>query len=414
MFSLKPGIKKGLLNEREKLIIDLAQKKNLPPSVVSMNLTNRTASQVRNAYRRNLVRKKNDIIGSWTPDEDKSLLIAVNKYVPNEFTWSQVAENVPGRNAEQCRHRFKLIEKKVQNNPNIGVENFTRVKRQRKVKQSNPPDELDLQETFKQNFKLLQTANEPIETTADRKLKKSFLDNVYVTKHCNFSSKCDLLKHILDYLRADLIVPEKFIHKDDLMDEGLMSMMTYLKECSIKAFTLKPSSTEKSSITDDIQFNYEGIHGVLKSSDIINSDLSEVEGLFDIRMRNFESKNSESINNLNLAVAKTQTYPASSYHIGSIPPNFETFRMLYTYANNMNTNLKFDSLKDNDKKFDWNDKQSKKLHQQLVAIFRWPALFSGMVDYNTAKINMIMNTKQIAETNCSKIRFIYKNKKILH
>lgn len=412
MCSLKPGIKKGFLNIKEKFIISLAQKKKLPPCVVSMNLTNRTSSQVRNAYRRNITHKQNCFKGGWMPDEDKMLLCAVNTQAPNELIWSQVAKCVPGRNSEQCRHRFKLIEKKVQKNPNIVIEDFPRIIRKYQVKQPDLSDECDILENFKENRKLLKNCFKPIETVADRKLKKSFLDNIYVTKHCNFSSKCDLFKHILDYLGANLIVPQTFVHNDDIMDEGLMSMMTYLKECTNEVFTLGPPNTAEQNMTDDIKFIHEGVHGVLRTSDIINSDLDEVEGLFDIRIKHFDSEKSEGINQNSVVLKKPTLNLSPSYFMGSVPPNFETFKMLYTYTNNMSTTLKVDSLKDINKKFDWNNEQSKTLHQQLVAIFRWPALFSGLVNYNTSKINMIINTEQhTSETNFSEIQYFYSNKR---
>lgn len=411
MYCLKPGIKKGFLNDREKIIISLAQKQNLPASVVSMNLTNRTATQVRNAYRRNLSNEKDIFKGGWLAEEDKLLLSAVNPHAPGEFSWSQVAKQVPGRNAEQCRHRFNLIKKKVHTNPNIMIENFPRVKQNRVPKKLILPDEYDLQENFKQNRLTLKNSNEPIETVADRKLRKSFLDNDYITKHCNFSSKCYLLKYILDYLGADLVVPKKFVHLDDLMDEGLMSMMAYLQESSIEASLLKPNTPDQnSSIIDDTNLIYEGIHDVLRTSDIINSDISELNGLFDIRMRNSSNQKPISSYDQTLYPKKKPRLPQLCY-LGSIPPNYETFKMLYTFTNNMNSTLKVDSLKDIDKKFNWNNKQSKKLHLQLVAIFRWPALFSGMVDYNAEKINLVINTEQTIETNHSSNHSFYKNKK---
>jgi len=276
-----------------------------------MNLTNRTTTQIRNAYRRITSNEKPEIYkGGWSSEEDKALLRAVNPHAPNTFSWTQVAKQVNGRNAEQCRHRFKLIEKKVQENPKMTVDNFPRSKRQYIIKpeQISSNDVLDkniLQETFKENRQFLKMFNKSIETEADRKLKKSFLDNVYVTKHCHFSSKCDLLKYVLDYLGADLIIPKKFAHKEDLDDEGLMSMMTYLKECSIEALTLEPSTVEQS--TTDMTFHYEGVHDVLRTSDIINSDLSELEGLFDIRMRNFDHQKFKNVDNPNLVSIKKKT-----------------------------------------------------------------------------------------------------------
>lgn len=399
--SLKPGIKKGFLNKNEKLIINLAQKRNLPPSVVSMNLTNRTPTQVRNAYRR-IVSYKQDIYrGGWLAEEDKMLLQAVNPYAPHELTWSQVAKQVPGRNAEQCRHRFKLIEKKILENPKLTVENYPRGKQSQRGERPVvlPADEYfdenTLIKNFKENRKNIQMSD-PIETEADRKLKKSFLDNVYVTKYCNFSSKCDLLKYVLDYLGADIILPKKFIHANDLLDEGLMTMMTYLKEHSIKVLTLEANKEE--SCTTDIKFVYEGIHDVLRTSDIINSDISEVEGLFDIRLRNFITPES-SINSRNLNSKKKKTGLLPLCSLGSVPPNFETLRMFYTYMNNLTTYFKTDNINNIESKFNWDNEESKKLHQRLVAIFRWPALFSGTVDFNAAKINMLLNTKQSIETN---------------
>lgn len=425
MCCLKPGIKKGFLNEREKYIIAVAQKQNLPAAVVSMNLTNRTSSQIRNAYRRISSYGKHIFRGGWTPEEDKMLLQAVHTYAPNELTWAQVSEKVSGRNPEQCRHRFKLIEKKIQKNPNITIENFPRSKRIVNQPQTIfvPDESLDknnLQENFKQNRELQKISSKAVESVFDRKLKKAFLDNVYVTNHCGFSSKCDLLKYILDYLGADLIVPQEFVHKDDLMDEGLMSMMTYLKEFSIDVLTLHPSRVEENMF--DMKFNHENPHDVLKTSDIINSDFSEIEGLLDIRMRNFESWNLKSIKNLNsesnnpenLVSLRNKTHPLPLYFMGSVPPNFETFRMLYSFMNSITTCATNKNVEVSNVMFDWENNESKKLHQRLVAIFRWPALFSRMVDYNSAKINMIMNTEQTIDINHFKSGSFYSKKKKSH
>lgn len=421
MCCLKPGIKKGFLNGREKYIINIAQKKKLPASVVSMNLTNRTAAQIRNAYRRISQYNQEDVLrGGWMPEEDKMLLRAVNPYALNELSWKQISKQVPGRNPEQCRHRFKLIEKKIQRNPKLTVENFTRTKQTFKVKPYIPVDDdlfdtNNLQDNFKQNRQLLKLSNDLIETDADRKLKKSYLDNVYITRHCNFPSKCELFKYIFDYLGVDLIIPQQFVHKEDLMDEGLMSVITYLKECSIDLLTLECDKIDKDTTDTSRSFIYEGVNGVLKTSDIMNSDISEIEGLFDIRMRNFESKLSKSFTNDNSVSKKMKTYPLLLHSMGSVPPNFETFKMLYTYVNSLTTCLKTDNLKeDSNINFNWDNEESKKLHQRLVAIFRWPALFSGLVDYNAAKINMMINTEQTIDSNInnhSNIPFIHAKKK---
>lgn len=418
MCCLKPGIKKGFLNKREKFIINVAQKRNLPPSVVSMNLINRTPAQIRNAYRRIAYYKQGDIyVGGWTPEEDKLLLHAINPYARDELTWTQVAKQVPGRNAEQCRHRFTLIEKKVNENPKITIDNFPRTGSRRPCTVHDEFFDINtifsesyLQETFKESRQLQKSFNKSIESSADRKLKKSFLDNIYVTNHCNFSSKCDLLKYVLDYLGADLIVPKKIIHKDDLNDDHLMSMMTYLKVCNIKALTLEPSSTFEQNTTD-IKFTYEGVHDVLRTSDIINSELSELEGLFDIRMKHFGSQKSRNINQ-NLVSIKKKTFPLPIYSMGSVPPNFETFRMLYTYMKNLTSSIKCDRLNDSSTNYcNLDNVESKKLHDRLVAIFRWPALLSGLVDYNTANINMMVNTKHIINANNYSKNSSYLNKK---
>lgn len=405
MSCLRPGIKKGILNGREKYIINIAQKKKLPASVVSMNLTNRTAAQIRNAYRRISQYDQEVLRGGWMPEEDKILLRVVNPNALNEISWTRVSEQVPGRNAEQCRHRFNLIKKKIKLNPKITVENLTRTRRTFKLQPYIPKNDdlygtYNLQENFKLNRQLIKYSNELIETEADRKLKKSYLDNVYITKHCNFSSKCELYKFILDYLGVDFIVPQEFVHKEDLIDEGLMSMMTYLKECSINTFTLDSNKKDENTTDLSHQFIYEGENGILKISDIINSDLSEIEGLFDIRMRNFEnkiSKNNKS--NQNSISIKTIKQPLPLHYMGSIPPNFETFKMLNAYLNSLTTCLKTDNLKeDSNINFNWDNEESEKLQQRLVAIFRWPALFSGLVDYNAARINMILNSEQIIDS----------------
>ena len=56
--------------------------------------------------------------GKWTVEEDEALLMAVKKYMPSEESvgnkkydvkqWSQIAREVPGRNAYQCRVHWLL------------------------------------------------------------------------------------------------------------------------------------------------------------------------------------------------------------------------------------------------------------------------------------------------------------------
>ncbi|XP_025204474.1 uncharacterized protein LOC112601208 [Melanaphis sacchari] len=403
MQSLKPGIKKGFLTDSEKYIIKNAKIKNLPPAIVSMNLTNRTPAQVRNAYRRMLLYE--DIYrGGWTIEEDKKLITAVNSYAPNEFTWTQVSQQIPGRNAEQCRHRLKLIEKKFKMNPKLTVDDIARPFRFYRSKELSffSEDELNgnLHEKFKHNRQLLKTSNKLMETTADRKLKKAYLENKFVIDNCNFSSKCDLYRHVLNYLGVDLVVPKTFAHTDDLIDEGLISMMTYLSECPIDAMALD-SCDDEPDLYDPLMI-HEGVHNVLKTSDIINSDLSEIEGLLDIRLRNIEKKQpKESINTKNF-IEKKKDLLLPLQSIGSVPPNHETFKMLYTYMNSLTSSIKIDHCKNSNMHFDWDDEESKKLHKRLVAIFRLPALFSSLVPYNTANINMIVNVKEEVKIEPSK------------
>ncbi|XP_026804272.1 LOW QUALITY PROTEIN: snRNA-activating protein complex subunit 4 [Rhopalosiphum maidis] len=397
MQSLKPGIKKGFLTESEKFIIKEAKIKNLPPSIVSMNLTNRTPAQVRNAYRRIVLYDEDIYRGGWTIEEDKMLIIAVNSYAPNEFTWTQVSQQVPGRNAEQCRHRFKLIEKKLKLNPKLTVEDIPRPIRSYRSKLSFfPEDELngDLQEKFKHNRKLLKTSNIPLETNADRKLKKAYLENKFVINNCNLSSKCDLYRHVLDYLGANLVVPKTFAHKDDLIDDGLMSMMAYIsEECPINTMPLNPSNVEHDLY--EPLLTHEGVHNVLRTSDIINSDLSEIEGLLDIRIRNFQNKQPKERINTNSTIKKKKDSLLPLQSIGSVPPNHETFKMLYTYMNSLTSSMKIDHCKDSSMHFDWDDKESKKLHKRLVAMLRLPVLFSSLVPYNTPNINIFVNTEEV-------------------
>jgi len=418
MHCLKPGIKKGFLTDREKFIIKEAKIKNLPPSIVSMNLTNRTSAQVRNAYRRIISYDENIYRGGWTADEDKMLLDAVNSHAPNEFSWSQVSQEVPGRNAEQCRHRFKLIDQKIKHNPKLTVDDFPRPSRPFKPKEliSFPEEELndgDLHEKFKHNRQLLKTFNVPMETVADRRLKKSYLENKFVIANCNLSSKCDLYKHVLDYLGAKLVVPETFAHEDDLIDDGLMSMMTYISECPIEVMTLDPSNVEHDLC--DPQLTHEGVHNVLRTSDITNSDLSEIEGLLDIRIKNIQKEEpKEGINTKNSIKNKKDPLLPLNF-IGSVPPNHETFKMLYTYTNSLNTCMKINHYKNTNMHFDWNDEESKKLQKRLVAILRLPALFSSLIPHNTANINMIVNTEEVnmvQSSNYSRIHYTCsKNKK---
>jgi hypothetical protein len=418
MCCLKPGIKKGYLTESEKLIIKKAHEKNLPPSVVSMNLINRTTSQVRNAYQRIILYNENTLRGGWLPEEDKILVRAVNNYAHNEFTWSQVSKQVPGRNPEQCRHRYKIIEKTVQDDHKITVNNYPRSRASFKIKKpfskfnEESFKDNDLLDDFRQNRQMQKLSNDSIESDADRKLKKSFLDNVYVTNHCNLSSKCELFKYVLDYLGADLIVPLQFVHKDDLIDEGLMSMMAYLKECSNEALTLDSRNFEQES-TSDLEFTYEGVDGVLRTSDIINSDLSEVNGLFDIRMKNIDHK-SKSIKTTNTVSSKVQNHPLPLYFMGSVPPNFETFRMLSTFMKCLSISIKKHVIYNSHVNFDWDNEESKKLHQRLVAIFRWPAIFSGTVNYNAAKINILVHAKQTIDSSNSTISYYNSKKKKPH
>jgi len=410
MNCLKPGIKKGFLTDREKFIIKEAKIKNLPPSIVSMNLTNRTPAQVRNAYRRIVLYDEDIYRGGWTADEDNMLLDAVNSHASYE-TWSQLSQQVPGRNGEQCRHRFKLIEKKIKLNPKLTVDDFPRPFRPFNPKELTffPEDELnegDLHEKFKHNRQLLKTCNVPIETFADRKLKKSYLENKFVIANCNLSSKCDLYRHVLDYLGAKLIVPETFAHKDDLIDDGLMSMMTYISESRLEVMTLDPSNVEH-DLCDPI-LTHDGVHDVLRTSDITNSDLSEIEGLLDIRMRNIQKEQPiEGINTKNSIKNKKDLLLPLNF-IGSVPPNHETFKMLYTYTNSLNSCMKINHFKNPNIHFDWDDEESKKLHKRLVAIFRLPALFSSLIPHNTANINMIVNTEEVnmvPSSNYSRIHY---------
>lgn len=415
---LKPGIKKGFLSEREQFIIKEAKIKNLPPSIVSMNLVNRTSAQVRNAYRRIILYDEDIYRGGWTADEDKMLLDAVNSHAPNEFTWSQISQQVSGRNAEQCRHRFKLIDKKIKCNPKLTIDNFPRPSQPFKPKEltsflDEELNEGDLHEQFKLNRQLLKTSNTPMETIADRKLKKSYLENKFVIANCNLSSKCDLYMHVLGYLGAKLVVPETFAHKDDLIDDGLMSMMTYISECPIDVMTLDPSNVEH-NLCDPL-LTHEGVHNVLRTSDITNSDLSEIEGLLDIRIRNVQKEQSkESINTENSIKNKKDPLLPLNF-IGSVPPNHETFKMLYTYMNSLNSCMKIDHFNNSNMHFDWDDEESKALHKRLVAIFRLPALFSSLISHNTANINMIVNTddvNMVLSSNYSRIHYnCSKNKK---
>lgn len=383
-----------------------------------MNLTNRTTAQVRNAYRRICLYGEDIYRGSWTTGEDKMLLDAIKSHTPNEFTWSQISQQVPGRNAEQCRHRFKLIDRKTKRNPKLTVDNFPRSSRPFKPKEilhfpEEELNELDLHEKFKHNRQFLKTSNVQIESDADRKLKKSYLDNKFVIANCNLSSKCDLYRHVLDYLGAKLVVPETFAHKDDLIDEGLMSMMTYLSKCPIEVMTLDTSNVEHNLC--DPPLTYEGVHNVLRTSDITNSDVSEIEGLLDIRIRNIQKEQPNGgINTMDTIKNKKDPLLPLNF-IGSVPPNHETFKMLYTYINSLNSSMKTYHFKDSNMHFDWDDEESKKLHKRLVAILRLPALFSSLIQHNKANINMIVNTEEanmVPFSNYSRIHYTHpKNKK---
>lgn len=405
MHCLKPGIKKGFLSDGEKYIIKNSKIKNIPPTIVSMNLTNRTPAQIRNAYRRIGLYDEDIYRGSWTADEDKMLFDAVNSNTPNEFTWTQISQLVPGRNAEQCRHRFKLIDKKFRRNPKLTIDDIPRTPRPFKPKKEQPfPEEglneKDLHEKFKYNRQMHKTSNVPMETAADRKLKKSYLENKFVIANCNLSSKCDLYRHVLDYLGAKLVVPETFAHTDDLIDNELMSMMTYISECQIELVTL--DSSNEHDLCEPL-LAYEGVHNVLRTSDITNSDLSEIEGLVDIRLRNIQKGlPNKGINTENSIKNKNDPLLPLNF-IGSVPPNHETFKMLYTYTNALNASMKIDYFKDSNMQFDWDDEESKKLHKRLVAILRLPALFSSLIPYNTPNINMIVNTEEVNDINMAQL-----------
>ncbi|KAL5235729.1 hypothetical protein ACI65C_003139 [Semiaphis heraclei] len=405
MHSLKPGIKKGFLSDGEKYIIKNSKIKNIPPSIVSMNLTNRTSAQIRNAYRRIGLYDKDIYRGGWTADEDIMLFNAVNSHTPNEFTWTQISQQVPGRNAEQCRHRFKIIDKKLRNNPKLTIDNIPRPQRcfKPKIKRPFPEEDLnerDLLEIFKHNRQLHKTSNVLMETDADRKLKKSYLENKFVIANCNLSSKCDLYRHVLDYLGAKLVVPETFAHTDDLIDNGLMSMMTYISECQIELVTL--NSSNEHDLCDPL-LAYEGVYGVLRTSDITNSDLSEIEGLVDIRIRNIQKGLPNKGINTENSIKNNKDPLLPLYFIGSVPPNYETFKMLYTYTSALNSSMKIDYFKDSNMQFDWDDEESKKLHKRLVAILRLPALFSNLIPYNTPNINMIVNTEEVNDINMAQL-----------
>lgn len=421
MQSLKPGIKKGFLTDNEKFIIKEAKIKNLPPSIVSMNLTNRTPAQVRNAYRRIVLYNEDICRGGWSAEEDKMLLLAVNSFVPNEFSWTQISQQVPGRNGEQCRHRYKLIEKKLKTNPNLDVDDLSRPFRSYRSKELPffPEDELnfDLQEKFKLNRQLLKTSNVPMETIADRKLKKAYLENKFVIDNCNMSSKCDLYKHILAYLGANLVAPNTFTHTDDLIDAGLMSMMTYITECSIDVMSLDPSMVEHDLCNPIL--THEGVHNVLRTSDIINSDLSEIEGLLDIRIRNIHKEQPKEDLNSNNSTNKIKDPLLPLQFIGSVPPNYETFKILYAYMNSITSFMKIDHCKDASMNFDWDDEESMKLQKRLVAMLRLPALFSNLIPYNVANINMLVNADKVNKegikieqsSNYSKVNYAHSKSK---
>ncbi|KAE9533461.1 hypothetical protein AGLY_009099 [Aphis glycines] len=422
MQSLKPGIKKGFLTDNEKFIIKQAKIQNIPPSIVSMNLTNRTPTQVRNAYRRILLNNEDIYRGGWSAEEDKMLMCAVNSFVPNEFSWTQISQQVPKRNEEQCRHRFKLIEKKLKINPNLDVDDLSRPFQSYKYKELAffPEDELnfDLQKKFKLNRQFLKTSNMPMETIADLKVKRAYLENNFVINNCNMSSKCDLYKHILDYLGANLVAPNTFTHSDDLIDAGLMSMMSYIQEYSIDVMTLDPSKVEHNLCNPLL--THEGVHNVLKTSDIINSDLSEIEGLLDIRIKNIHKEQPKEDLNLNNSTKKIKDPLLPLQFIGSVPPNYETFKILYAYENSLTSLMKIDHCKDSNMDFDWDDEESMKLQKRLVAMLRLPTLFSNLIPYNAANINMLVNAdkvnkeeiKIVPSSNYSKVNYAHpKNKK---
>jgi len=52
---------------------------------------------------------------SWTQDEDDLLVLTYNKVNGKEGrgNWDTIAAKIPGRNDDQCRNRYKLLNKKL-------------------------------------------------------------------------------------------------------------------------------------------------------------------------------------------------------------------------------------------------------------------------------------------------------------
>lgn len=46
--------------------------------------------------------------GHWSKDEDQYLLRLMNDYAKGKWNWAKISENIPGRNAKQCRERWFL------------------------------------------------------------------------------------------------------------------------------------------------------------------------------------------------------------------------------------------------------------------------------------------------------------------
>uniref|UniRef100_A0A7E4UM04 snRNA-activating protein complex subunit 4 n=1 Tax=Panagrellus redivivus TaxID=6233 RepID=A0A7E4UM04_PANRE len=91
--------------EDEKLLSIVYSMHNIaaiPWTKVAKLLGNRSPLQCRARYEYSL--SSNVQHGRWTEAEDMFLLDAVNRYGP--FDWFRIAENVPGRNAQQCRARW--------------------------------------------------------------------------------------------------------------------------------------------------------------------------------------------------------------------------------------------------------------------------------------------------------------------
>jgi len=87
--------------EEDKLLAELVQ--NIADwGIICSHFPNKTSKQVISHWQK--VANPEIVRGSWTSEEDTSIITWVNANGPNK--WSLLAETLPGRIAKQCRERW--------------------------------------------------------------------------------------------------------------------------------------------------------------------------------------------------------------------------------------------------------------------------------------------------------------------